>query len=69
MKLHKVKHMLIHTCVPIPEEAFHDIRKMRGVFDGVLARYPDSLCLQQGLSPFDGSKLMFINSPYGRNDY
>lgn len=61
----RITHMFIDTWVKIPEEAFGDIRKMRGVFDSTLSKFPGAICLPQGLSPFDGSKLICINDPSG----
>jgi hypothetical protein len=61
----RIGHMFIDTCVSIPEEAFGDIRRMRGVFDSALSKHPEALCLPQGLSPFDGSKLIFVNDSSG----
>lgn len=61
-----LKHMIIHTSVKIPERVFGCAATLKGVFEAALGKHPGRLCLPQGLSPFDGSKLIFINDPDDR---
>ena len=68
-----INDVFIDIAIKIPEKRFEDRRELANVFEAVVAkaaeRNPDpanrTLVLPQGLSPFDASKIIFVNDKDG----